>query len=190
MIRSLLLAALLVATPAWAQRGAPRDVEVLPVISGHVVYHGSQECSPRTDRQYVPSVQRADAIRNFTRRTIELDLDTKALTTPLSYETWRELIKLDFGQKFLDRPVFGTYATPPGYTPNCGIYYCVCAAGIGTLVPQIDTSDPARVEPLIAWEATNAYLGLLQRSDLWDTSSYVGSVNRRVEQWLGGWKQE
>ena len=173
-------------------RARPFDVDAIPYINGHAIYPGSENCAPRTDRRYVPSAERVRAIRYFTVRTIELDLDTKALTTPLAYDVWRKVIEIarETEPRFVDRPIWGQYATPPGYQPNCGIYFCACAAGVGTWPPQIDTSDPARVEPLVTWELTNALLGQLQRPDLWDTSSYVGSVNRRVEQWLGGWKQE
>ena len=183
------------ACPAEAQRVKPTDIEVLPVINGHPVWPGSVECAPRTDRQYVPTVQRANMIREFTRRTIEMDLDTKALTTPLTYEAWRELIKLDFGQRFTDRPVYVMGQVPPGYQSNCvneqgQPRLCICSSGVGYLVPSIDTSDPSRVEALLVWEGVNSRLGLLNRADLFDSSSYVGSVTRRVEQWLGGWKQE
>ena len=170
-------------------RARPVEQASIPVIAGHPVFRGSPECSTRTDRQYVPSVQRADAIRYFTRRVIELDLDTKALTTPLSYETWRELIKLDLGQKFFDRPVIGDYMCPAGWNGGPDYPYpCrLCAAGVGYLVPYISTSEPERVEALIAHETTNARLGMLQRSDLWD-GAYVSSVVRRVGERMGGYQ--
>ena len=190
---ALVLVTLALAASAEGQgRTPPMDVDVIPYIHGHAIYPGSVECAPRTSRQYVPTAERVRAIRYFTVRTIEIDLDTKALTTPLAYDVWRKVMEIarETEPRFVDRPIWGQYATPPGYQPNCGIYFCACAAGVGTWPPQIDTSDPARVEALVAWELTNAILGQLQRSDLWDTSSYVGSVNRRVEQWLGGWKQE
>ncbi len=172
-------------------RTPPSEEASIPVIAGHPVFRGSPECSTRTDRQYVPTKERADAIRNYTRRVIELDLDTKALTTPLSYETWRELIKLDFGQQFFDRPVKGWYLCPAGYNGGPPYpYSCeLCAAGVGYLVPYISTSEPERVEALIAHETTNARLGLLQRSDLFD-GAYVSSVVNRVAAKMGGWKQE
>lgn len=186
---AVVLVTLAMAASAEAQRTPPTEWASIPVVNGHPIFRGSEQCSPRTDRQYVPTVRRADAIRYFTRRVLELDLDTKALTTPLSYETWRALIALDLGQKFFDRPVLGDYMCPAGW--NGGPpepYPCrLCAAGVGYLIPYISTSEPERVEALIAHETTNARLGMLQRSDLWD-GAYVSSVVRRVGEWIGGYQ--
>jgi len=103
----------------------------------------------------------------------------------------RALIALDFGQKFFDRPVLGTYLCPAGYNGGPPYpYSCeLCAAGVGYLVPYVSTSEPERVEALVSWETTNARLGLLQRSDLFD-GAYVSSVVNRVAAKMGGWKQE
>jgi len=189
---ALVLVTLALAASAEGQgRTPPSEEASIPVIAGHPVFRGSPECSTRTDRQYVPTVQRADAIRYFTRRIIEMDLDTKALTTPLSYETWRALIALDFGQKFFDRPVLGTYLCPAGYNGGPPYpYSCeLCAAGVGYLVPYVSTSEPERVEALVSWETVNARLGLLQRPDLFD-GAYVSSVVNRVAAQMGGWQKE
>ena len=187
---AVVLVTLAMAASAEGQgRTPPSEWASIPVVNGHPIFDGSPECSPRTDHGYVPTVQRANAIRYFTRRVLELDLDTKALTTPLSYETWRELIKLDLGQKFFDRPVIGDYTCPAGWNGGPDYPYpCrLCAAGVGYLVPYISTSEPERVEALIAHETTNARLGLLQRSDLFD-GPYVSSVVRRVGEWMGGFQ--
>ena len=181
------------ACPAAAQVARPRpsDAEMVPYVNGFAIYPGSPECARKSDHTYVPTQQRVRAIRYWTIRAIEADLDTQALTTPLALETRRLVIALarDLEPRFVERRMYATYTTPPGWTPNCGVYWCGCASGAGTWPPQIATDNPPNVEALVSWELTNAILGQLQRSDLWDTSSYVGGVTRRVEQWLGGWQQ-
>lgn len=188
-MKSLLLAALFLASPAWAQRGPSPDYYVVPVINGAPVMRGSPECVPHTSQTFVPTQDRARWIRGMTRRTIEQDLASGALTSPLSAETRAALLALDLGQTFTDRPLYGTYITPPGWTPNCGIYWCGCAAGSATIPPSIATDDPSRVEALVAWETANATLGLLKRGDLGD-SNYVSSVVSRVRDWIGGWQTQ
>lgn len=198
-MRHLLLAALLLASPAWAQtthtftttltRTPPSDYYTVPVINGAPVMRGSAQCSPYTSQTFVPTSDRARWIRGMTRRTIEQDLASGALTSPLSAETRTALLAVDLGQTFLDRQVYGTYVTPPGWTPNCGSYWCGCAAGVGSVPPQIATDDPSRVEALLAWETANATLGLLRRGDLAD-GPYVSSVTNRVRDWIGGWSQQ
>lgn len=194
-MRPLLLAALLLAAPMAAERGVvpvparpPITADdVIPVINGSAVWPGSVECKPYGTTVYVPSRSRAKYIRDTTRRFIEFDLDSGALVTPVPYDVWRAVIKLDWEQQFFDRPIYSQYAVPPGYTPNCGQYWCGCAAGVGTLTPQISVSDPSRVEPLISWEVCNATLGLLQLSSKWD-GAYVSSVTTRVAAEIGGWR--
>ena len=92
---------------------------------------------------------------------------------------------------YYDRPLYGTWAaTPPALPPNCGpTSWCGCASGIGTWPPKIDVSQRlGRVEQLVSWEITNAFLGSIRRPDLWD-NAYVSSVVSRVGQQIGGWSQ-
>lgn len=54
-------------------------------------------------------------------------------------------------------------------------------------VEPIWTAQPlGRVERLVAWEITNAFLGSIRRPDLWD-GPYVSSVTARVGAAIGGW---
>lgn len=199
----LLLAAVLLASPLAAQqteiltrtltttltRTPPSDYYVVPVINGAPVMRGSPQCPPYTSQTFVPTADRARWIRGMTRRFIQQDLASGALTSPLSRQTTDAILAIDLGQTFYDRQIYGTYQVPPDYTPNCGTFLCTCAAGVATIPPSIATDDPSRVESLVAWETCNATLGLLQRGDLAD-GSYVSSVTRRVEQWLGGWQAQ
>ena len=91
------------------------------------------------------------------------------------------------GDRAVVGPIWVKAATPPGYEPTCGDYWCGCASGVGTWPPKIDVSQPlGRVERLVAWEITNAFLGSIRRPDLWD-GPYVSSVLTRVGQQIGGW---
>ena len=96
-----------VGTVPVGPRARPFDVDVIPYINGHAIYPGSENCAPRTDRRYVPSAERVRAIRYFTVRTIEIDLDTKALTTPLAYDMWRKVIEIarETELHFINRPI-------------------------------------------------------------------------------------
>ena len=197
----LLLAAVLLASPLAAQqteiltrtltttltRTPPSDYYVVPVINGAPVMRGSPQCPPYTSQTFVPTADRARWIRGMTRRFIQQDLASGALTSPLSRQTTDAILAIDLGQTFLDRPLYGTYSVPPGWAPNCGTAWCGCAAGSGAIPPTIATDDPSRVEALLSWETSNATLGLLQRGDLAD-GIYVSSVVSRVRDWLGGWE--
>jgi len=186
---AVVLVTLVLAATARAERGASPDYYVVPVINGAPVMRGSPECPPKTSQTFVPTADRARWIRGMTRRLIQQDLASGALTSPLSRQTTDAILAIDLGQTFLDRPLYGTYSVPPGWTPNCGSYWCGCAAGTGAIPPTIATDDPSRVEALVSHETCNATLGLLQRGDLAD-GPYVSSVVSRVRDWLGGWATE
>lgn len=191
-MKPLLLAALLIATPLAAQRVTPRDAEVIPVINGSAVWRGSPECAPRGAGAYVPSPQRTEQIVRAAMTVLQIDLDQRIITTPVPYDVWRMTTSLYWAPQFRDRPTWVMGALPPGYLPNCynaqgEPRWCGCSAGIGYLSPVIDVSDPARVEPLICWEALNAQFGLLQRTDLWDSAT-VASLTNRAAALVGGWR--
>ena len=172
-------------------RTPPGDYYLIPVINGYPVLRGSPECAPVTSQTYVPAAARVRLVRQTTINLIGADIGVGALTTPLSRDAWRQALTmmLDVEPRFADRPLYGTYVTPPGWTPNCGTFWCGCVHGIGSWPPQIAVDDPTKVEALIAWETTNAALTWLKRSDLWD-GSYVSSVTTRVRDMVGGWQTE
>ena len=182
---AVVLVTLVLAATAEGQRVPPSGYYTVPVINGSPVMRGSSQCVPVTSQTFVPTADRARWIRGMTRTVIKQDLATGALTSPLSRQTTDALLAIDLGQTFYDRPLYGAYSVPPGWTPNCGTYLCLCASGIGTVPPQVATDDPERVEPLVAHETANATLGLLQRGDLGD-SAYVSSIVSRVRDWIGG----
>ena len=167
----------------------PDDYYVVPVINGSPVMRGSSECPPYTSQTFVPTADRARWIRGMTRRLIQQDLASGALTSPLSRQTTDALLAIDLGQTFYDRPLYGTYQVPPGWQPNCGAFLCTCAAGVATIPPGIATDNPSRVEPLVAEETAKAELGLIGRGEIAE-SPYVSSVVSRVRDWLGGWATE
>ena len=177
-------------------RARPFDVDVIPYINGHAIYPGSETCAPRGSGGYVPTVARVRQIREAVVLVLATDIETGALTTPLLYVEWRAAFAAssEYLPHFTDRPTWVMGAVPPGWASNCvnaqgEPRLCICSAGIGYLSPVVDTSDPARVEPLCGWEYLNSLLGVLRRGDAWD-SAYVASANNRVAGIVGGWKQE
>jgi len=177
-------------------RTPPMDVDVIPYIHGHAIYPGSVECAPRGTGGYVPTPERVRQIREAVVLVLATDIETGVLTTPLLYVEWRAAFAAaaEYQPRFTQRPTWVMGAVPPGWTSNCvnaqgEPRLCVCSAGTGYLSPLIDTSDPARVEPLCGWEYLNSLLGVLRRGDAWD-SAYVASANNRVAAIVGGWKQE
>lgn len=173
--------------PAGIRTPVPNTEDCLPYINGFIVWPGSPQCQPTQSHFSVPRPDRLGALRHFTVRTIEGDIIAGTLTTTVYYPTvLAEARVLD--PRFVDRPIYGTFAaTPPALPPNCGDAWCGCAVGIGSWPPAVDASQPAdRVEKLVVWETTNAILGRLNRPDLWD-NAYVSSVVTRVGQQMGGW---
>lgn len=183
-------------TPVPTPTPAPAvEPTCLPLVHGSVVWPGSPECTDQrgTDSLNVPTQERLGAIRAFTARVLSVDLASGALTTDASlFERTEALNQIaNLAPVYYDRPLYGTWAaTPPALPPNCGpTSWCGCASGIGTWPPKIDVSQRlGRVEQLIAWEITNAFLGSIRRPDLWD-NAYVSSVVSRVGAQIGGWSQ-
>ena len=178
-------------TPAPRRTPTPTPEGCAPIVNGQPVMPGSVECSPYTTQLNVPPADRVGLIRYMTVRIIQQDISDGALTTPASSAVRNAYIAdaFEIEPRFLDRPLWGKYAVPPSYTPNCGSLWCGCASGIGSWPPKVDASDvPSRVEQLISWELTNALLGKLNRADLFD-GAYVSSVVSRVGQQIGGWSQ-
>lgn len=172
--------------PAGIRTPVPVVEDCLPYINGHIVWPGSPQCQPTQAHFSVPRGDRLGALRHFTVRTIESDIVAGTLTTTVYYPTvLAEARVLD--PRFVDRPIYDRYPTPPGWTPTCGVDWCGCAAGVGGWPPTIDASQSAdRVEKLVVWELTNAILTRLGRSDLWD-GAYISTVSTRVGQQMGGW---
>ena len=172
---------------------APPAQTCLPWVNGSIVWPGSPECADQRggDALHVPTEQRLGAIRYFTQQILWYDLRDGVLTTDATEaERQAALVKAQEAVPvYYDRPLYGTYAaTPPALPPNCGDYWCGCASGVGTWPPKIDVSQPLdRVERLVAWEITNAFLGSIRRPDLWD-GPYVSSVTARVGAAIGGWR--
>ena len=191
---------------AWSTTPVPRRTPVptpapaaqptcLPLIHGAIVWPGSPECTAErgTDTLNVPTPERLGAIRYFTQQILWYDLRDGRLTTDAT-QAEQQAAWNQAGETvptYYDRPLYGSYAaTPPALPPNCGpTSWCGCASGIGTWPPKIDVSQRlGRVEQLISWEITNAFLGSIRRPDLWD-GAYVSSVVARVGQQIGGWSQ-
>ena len=167
------------------------EPETFPAVNGFPIRPGSPECPRKTDRNYVPYRDRVEAIKAKTLHFIYSDILEGKLVPKVSMETTLKVLDLmrQTEPRFYDRALYGTYQTPPGWTPTCGIYWCGCAQGVSLWPPQIATDDPARTEALVAWEYANSAVCWLERCDLGD-STYISSVNSRVRDWIGGWKQE
>jgi len=195
-VRLLLLAALLLAAPAWAAERRPvgNGERVVWVVNNWPIMPGSVECAPRGPGTYVPTEERLRALDNALGSIMAIDLETGTLTTPLLYAEWRMVISLWWPPVFTARPTWvSTTSIPPGYASNCndphtGVpAWCGCASGWATVPPHIDISDPARVERLWLWERANNRLGLLRRGDLFD-ASYIGNATDRAAALCGGWR--
>lgn len=159
--------------------------------STSIVWPGSPECADQRggDALHVPTEQRLRSIRYATAQILWYDLRSGALATEATQAEQQAawVLAQEAVPVYHDGPIWVTAATPPGYEPTCGDYWCGCASGVGTWPPKIDVSQPlGRVERLVAWEITNAFLGSIRRPDLWD-GPYVSSVVAGVGQQIGGW---
>lgn len=199
----VLATAAAVARPARAEVGmspapprtpdpvAPPAQTCLPYIHGSIVWPGSPECADQRggDALHVPTEQRLRSIRYATAQILWGDLRSGALATEATQAEQQAawVLAQEAVPVYHDGPICVKAATPPGYEPTCGDYWCGCASGVGTWPPKIDVSQPLRrVEQLVAWEITNAFLSSIRRPDLWD-GPYVSSVPARVGAAIGGW---
>lgn len=167
------------------------DLDTVPVVNGWAIWPGSPECADQRggDALHVPTEQRLRSIRYATAQILWGDLRSGALATDATQAEQQAawVLAQEAVPVYHDGPIWVQAATPPGYEPTCGDYWCGCASGVGTWPPKIDVSQPlGRVERLNAWEITNAFLSSIRRPDLWD-GPYVSSVVAGVGQQIGGW---
>lgn len=157
----------------------------VPVLNGQVILFGSPECTGIAPVTYVPSPARVAEIRAWTERALRWDLDHGALVSPLGVDEAKRLLQYLPAIRFYDKPTYNRSRWPDG------TWVWACAQGFsGFDGPKVAADDPARTERLVCYESVNFFVGLIGRTDLFDTS-YIQSIENAVgTQVTGGWRVE
>lgn len=155
----------------------------IPVLNGQPILPGSVECVGIAPVTYVPSPARVTEIRAWTERALRWDVQNGVLVSPLGQAEALRLLQYLPAIRFYDRPTYNRSRWPDGT-----IRYA-CAQGFsGFDGPKVAADNPARTERLVCYESVNFWLGLVGRSDLWDTSYVQGIENAVGAQLTGGWR--
>ena len=154
-----------------------------PVLNGQVIHPGSVECVGIAPVTYVPSPARVTEIRAWTERALRYDLTAGVLVSPLGVDEAKRLLQYLPNIRFYDKPTYN-YSRHPN-----GTWQWMCAQGFaGFDGPKIAADNPARTERLTCFESVNFFVGLIGRTDLFD-SPYVQSTENAVgAQVTGGWR--
>ncbi len=157
--------------------------QAYPVINGQVIHPGSVECVGIAPVTYVPSPARVTEIKAWTERALRYDLTSGALVSPLGVDEAKRLLQYLPNVRFYDRPTYNFSRWPDG------TWVWACAQGFaGFDGPKVAADNPARTERLVCYETVNFFVGLINRTDLFD-SPYVQSTENAVgSQLTGGWR--
>ena len=157
--------------------------KVFPVINGQVVHEGSVECLGIAPVSYVPSPARVTEIRAWTERALRWDVQQGVLVSPLGQAEALRLLQYLPAIRFYDRPTYNRSRWPDG------TWRTACAQGFsGFDGPKVAADDPQRTERLVCYESVNFFVGLIGRTDLFD-SNYIQSIENAVgAQLTGGWR--
>jgi hypothetical protein len=159
--------------------------KVFPVINGQVVHEGSVECYGIAPVTYVPSPARVTEIRAWTERALRWDIDHGVLVSPLGVEEAKRLLKYLPHVRFYDKPTYNYSRWPDG------TWVWACAQGFsGYDGPKVAADNPQRTERLVCYESVNFFVGLIGRTDLFDSSYVQGIENAVGAQVAGGWRTE
>ena len=154
-----------------------------PVLNGQVIHPGSVECVGIAPVTYVPSPARVTEIRAWTERALRYDLTSGALVSPLGVDEAKRLLQYLPAIRFYDRPTYNFSRWPDG------TWVWACAQGFaGFDGPKVAADDPARTERLTCFESVNFFVGLIGRTDLFDSSYVQGIENAVGSQLTGGWR--
>ena len=155
----------------------------VPVLNGQVILVGSVECVGIAPVTYVPSPARVTEIRAWTERALRYDLTSGALVSPLGVDEAKRLLQYLPNIRFYDKPTYNFSRWPDG------TWVWACAQGFaGFDGPKVAADDPARTERLVCYESVNFFVGLINRTDLFD-SSYIQTIENAVgAQVAGGWR--
>lgn len=155
----------------------------LPVISSQVILEGSPECLGIAPVTYVPSTERVTEIRAWTERALRWDLDHGVLVSPLGVTEAKRLLQYLPAIRFYDKPTYNYSRWPDG------TWVWACAQGFsGFDGPKVAADNPQRTERLTCFEVVNFYVGLIGRTDLFDSSYVQGIENSVGSQLTGGWR--
>ncbi|MFZ2908004.1 MAG: hypothetical protein WA014_02560 [Minisyncoccia bacterium] len=155
----------------------------VPIINEQPILPGSVECVGIAPVTYVPSPARVTEIRAWTERALRYDLTAGVLVSPLGVDEAKRLLQYLPNVRFYDRPTYNFSRWPDG------TWVWACAQGFsGFDGPKVAADDPARTERLTCFESVNFFVGLIGRTDLFD-SPYVQSIENAVgAQVTGGWR--